>query len=430
MSRDDRRLYQGANSCLKIDTVAADEKEMPGNPPSTAAPRPQAPAPWNPLDEAPPKHHSAAKHEAIPAPSSLAPLGDPHAPSPGIPAAFAPQPNPPVAAPPVAAPAPAAEPPVADAPADSPPAPVAPADEIPVAAPAPAPVAHANPPVAEAAPAATPVVDEPPAPAAHAAVPPPVARAAPAGTIASLLNPAPRPPKEPAFPTAGNGESAAVPAVKSMSEQIAASIAATRAAKPAQGATKMASITASGEIAGGANAPVARSDSAAPADGKKKKRRGRRKNKKNEKTTAPAAPVRVAAPQRKATPLSEVRKKPDAETKKGAKGAFFFTVLIVAGAGVGGQYAVNEGVITPPWAEPAVTVDDCVQGAQTLGSLAVGEEIDVKRVSCEQPGAQLVVAQVDSEDQCPVGVDGVVNTDENLFCVAAATDDADTDTEQ
>jgi hypothetical protein len=257
-------------------------------------------------------------------------------------------------------------------------------------------------------------------------VAPPVARAAPAGTIASLLNPVPRPPKEPAFPSAGNGETAAAPAVKSMSEQIAASIATSRAAKPEQGATKMAAITASGEIAGGVDAPVARSEGAAPADGKKK-RRGRRKNKKSEKATAPvaAAPIRVAAPPRKTTPLSDVRKKPDAEAKKGSKGAFFFTVLLLAGAGVGGQYAVNEGLITPPWAEPAVTVDDCVQGAQTLGSLAVGEEIDVKRVSCEQPGAQLVVAQVDSEDQCPAGVDGVVNTKENIFCVATAADGVD-----
>ncbi len=404
---------------------------MPGNPTSTAALRPQAPAPWNPLDDAPPKHHSAAKHEAIPAPSSLAPLGEPHAPSPGIPAAFAPQPNP-AAAPSVAAPAPAAEPLVAYAPAAAPPTPAAPAVEHTAPAPAPEPVAHENPPVVAPAPAAPPVVHATAAPAAPPVAPPPVPRSAPAGTIAALLNPAPLPPKEPAFPSAGNGETAAAPAVRSMSEQIAASIAATRATKPAQGATKMAAITASGEIAGGANAPAARSDSAAPAD-EKKKRRGRRKHKKNEKKTAPAAaaPSRVAAPPRKATPLSEVRKKPDAETKKGAKGAFFFTVLVLAAAGVGGQYAVNEGLITPPWAEPAVTVDDCVQGAQTLGSLAVGEEIDVTRVSCDQPGAQLVVAQVDSEDQCPAGVDGVVNTNENLLCVASATEDADTaDAEQ
>jgi hypothetical protein len=193
----------------------------------------------------------------------------------------------------------------------------------------------------------------------------------------------------------------------------------------------MAAITASGKITGGVNAPEARATVAEPTDDSKR-RLGRRKKARKAPDQAqaaaamprPAKAVSVVAPT-PSVPLSEVRKQQHTEAKKAGKGAFLLTALLLVGAGVGGQYAVNEGLVTPPWAEPAVAVDDCVQGEQTLGSLAAGEEIDVARVSCDQPGAQPVVAQVDTEDQCPPDVDGVVSTGKNLFCVAVVTTEPD-----
>jgi hypothetical protein len=211
--------------------------------------------------------------------------------------------------------------------------------------------------------------------------------------------------------------------VKSMSEKIAASMAARSAARPAQKATKMAAITATGEIAGGANSTAA-ADSGVQGAETPKGRRGRRR-KKEAKATGSRAGVARRAETKRAIPASQARAKPDKEKKKGAKAAFFFTTLLVVGAGVGGQYAVNEGLITPPWAEPAIVVDDCVQGAEPLGSLAADTEISVEKVSCDLPQAQTVIAEVDDETQCPAEADGVVSAGSSLFCVAGVLDDTD-----